>query len=489
MEKNIVVTDAKGNAIGSTYPKRARGLVKHGRAVYVDDCTICLLHTTAPSVVTKNDNKEHFFMENIIEFKAKDFRFGSQNKYGGRMFVTKNGSNREVFDLGTVDEKKNWVGPNRNHCGTWIFAKKALEPHTDYVFRIEVTCDGTMNEDSDLRVAIFDVLDYEDKTVYPLAQSRFAPSVSKKTADGGLIRVFELPYSTGDGNEYQINRFAYDCCVILDAPAEQEAYASLEDCAYAEWRAAQNPAKDPEETRTAERSIIANAVADRIKNDSDSETEDDEAEDDEGEDDENDDAEFNFVEGNRLFNEEEFSERIAKLDEGQSIHFGNIFVNSGPKKGKFYRPGDNADNCTIEIGNGVLSTGAFNIAFAKLGDCGCITFANCRETYDGTGMCKFDLRDAFTANFKNSEISNVVFANILQCAGDGCTVNLVNTRIKRVGEIIDRKVGVSRLLPLDIDGFYLNIANAHIPHEIMEELRAEIAGTSNVINAANLVEY
>ena len=204
MEKNIVVTDAKGNAIGSTYPKRARGLVKHGRAVYVDDCTIRLLHTTAPSVVTKNDNKEHFFMENIIEFKAKDFRFGSQNKYGGRMFVTKNGSNREVFDLGTVDEKKNWVGPNRNHCGTWIFAKKTLEPHTDYVFRIEVTCDGTMNEDSDLRVAIFDVLDYEDKTVYPLSQSRLAPSVSKKTADGGLIRVFELPYSTGDGSEYQI---------------------------------------------------------------------------------------------------------------------------------------------------------------------------------------------------------------------------------------------------------------------------------------------
>lgn len=475
MAKNIVVTDAKGNAIGSTYPKRARGLVKHGRAVYVDDCTIRLLHTTAPSVVTKNDNKEHFFMENIIEFKAKDFRFGSQNKYGGRMFVTKNGSNREVFELGTVDDWKRQGAPgSRNHFGTYIFAKKDLEPHTDYVFRIEVVSDGTLCDGSELRAAIFDVLDPDDKTGYPLAQSRFAPSVSKKTADGGLVRVFELPYSTGDGSEYQINIFAYDCCVILDAPAEPEAYASLKDCAYAEWRAAQSPA--------------------RIINDSASEAEDDEDEDDEDNEDDEDEededgVEFSFMEGNRLFNEQEFSERIANLDEGQSIHFGNISVNSGPKKGEFYRPGDKADNCTIEIGNGFLSTGAFNIAFAKLGECGVVTFVNCREMYDGSDPRQVDTLGNCTASFKNSEISNVAFANILQCAGDGCTVNLVNTKIKRVGEMIDRKVRVSRLLPSDIDGFYLNIENADIPHEIMEELRAEIAGTSNVINATNLDEY
>ena len=468
MAKNIVVTDAKGNAIGSTYPKRARGLVKHGRAVYVDDCTIRLLHTTAPSVVTKNDNKEHFFMENIIEFKSKDFRFGSQNKYGGRTFVTLDGKNTEVFDLGAVDAGKGKNGQNRNHYGTWIFSKKALEPHTDYVFRVEVTCDGTMNEDSDLRIAIFDVLDHEDKTIYQLGQSRFAPAISKKASDGGLIRVFELPYSTGDGSEYQINIFAYDCRVTLDAPAEPEAYASLKDCAYAEWRAAQSPAKDPEEPEEPDPYDDAEEPED---------------------DDYDDDAEFSFVVGNRNFNEQEFSEQIANLDDGQSIYFGNILVKSGPKKGEFYRPGYAADDCTIEIGNGLLSTGAFNIAFAKLGDDGCITFANCRETYDGAGIYKADPHDDFTANFKNAEISNVTFANILQCVGDDCTVNLINAKIKRVGEIVDRKVSVSRLLPLDIDGFHLNITNADIPHEIMEELRAEIAGTSNVIDATNLNEY
>ena len=506
MAKNIVVTDAKGNAIGSTYPKRARGLVKHGRAVYVDDCTIRLLHTTAPSVVTKNDNKEHFFMENIIEFKARDFRFGSQNKYGGRMFVTKNGSYREVFELGTVDDWKRQGAPgSRDHFGTWIFAKKDLEPHTDYVFRIEVVSDGTLCDGSELRAAIFDVLDPDDKTVYPLARSRFAPSVSKMTADGGLVRVFELPYSTGDGAEYQINIFAYDCRVTLDTPAAPEEYASLGDCSYAEWQNSRAAAKSEASVRMPSEEQIKKLIRykelqedgvlyeddyERIKNTilgglSDEIPIPDEPE----ESDPYDDAEFSFAEGNQLFNEEEFSKRIAKLDDGQSIHFGNISVKSGPERGKFYWPGYAADACTIEIGNGFLSTGAFNIAFAKLGDSGCISFANCKEAYDGTGIYKVDPRDGFTANFRNAEISNVTFANVLQCVGDGCTVNLINAKIKRAGEIVDRKVRVSRLLPSDIDGFHLNITNADIPHEIMEELRAEIAGTSNVIDATNLNEY
>ena len=42
MEKNVIVTDAKGIVIGATYPKRAAGLVKHGRAEYAGDCTIRL---------------------------------------------------------------------------------------------------------------------------------------------------------------------------------------------------------------------------------------------------------------------------------------------------------------------------------------------------------------------------------------------------------------------------------------------------------------
>ena len=42
IEKNISVIDENGNEYEATYPKRARGLVKKGRARFVDDNTICL---------------------------------------------------------------------------------------------------------------------------------------------------------------------------------------------------------------------------------------------------------------------------------------------------------------------------------------------------------------------------------------------------------------------------------------------------------------
>ena len=42
IEKNVVVLDEQGKKIGVTYPKRARGLVKKGRARYADAYTICL---------------------------------------------------------------------------------------------------------------------------------------------------------------------------------------------------------------------------------------------------------------------------------------------------------------------------------------------------------------------------------------------------------------------------------------------------------------
>ena len=42
MEKNVAVVDEQGHVYGATYPKRAKGLVKNGRARFVDENTICL---------------------------------------------------------------------------------------------------------------------------------------------------------------------------------------------------------------------------------------------------------------------------------------------------------------------------------------------------------------------------------------------------------------------------------------------------------------
>ena len=40
--KNIVVVDEQGNYYEATYPKRAKGLVKNGRARFINENTICL---------------------------------------------------------------------------------------------------------------------------------------------------------------------------------------------------------------------------------------------------------------------------------------------------------------------------------------------------------------------------------------------------------------------------------------------------------------
>ena len=469
MAKNVIVTDAKGNAIGSTYPKRARGLVKHGRAVYVDDCTIRLLHTTAPSVVTKNDNKELFFMENIIEFKAKDFRFGSQKKYGGRMFITKNGSNREVLELGTVDDWKRQGAPgSRDHFGTYIFAKKDLEPHTDYVFRIEVVSDGTLCDGSELRAAIFDVLDPDDKTGYPLAQSRFAPSVSKKTADGGLVRVFELPYSTGDGAEYQINIFAYDCRVTLDAPAESEAYASLKDCAYAEWRAAQSPAKDPEETRTAKRNIIANAVADRIINDSASE-----AEDDEDDDDDDDDEDCSVIDvRDKSYDENGFARLLERIGDGCVASVYDVNVTSAA--GASYSADDmyQADGATLDFKGLNAATAAFSMVVSKIGDGSNVVIRGSNEIVNEKQMNSDEPErfDGTVLSICESQISAFTACKIIAALGDGCNVEFRNCSITSDGADL-AEAFADDLDPSD--GTLISFRGSSVPEELKKLVEAK----------------
>ena len=58
MTKNITVVDEENNILQSTYPKRAKGLVKHNRARWIDDSTICLF--------AHPDNKEETKMANSI---------------------------------------------------------------------------------------------------------------------------------------------------------------------------------------------------------------------------------------------------------------------------------------------------------------------------------------------------------------------------------------------------------------------------------------
>lgn len=54
IEKNIIVVDENGNEYEATYPKRAKGLVKNGRARFIDENKICL---ACPPKYELEDNK------------------------------------------------------------------------------------------------------------------------------------------------------------------------------------------------------------------------------------------------------------------------------------------------------------------------------------------------------------------------------------------------------------------------------------------------
>lgn len=54
IEKNIIVVDEQGNVYEATYPKRARGLVKNGRARFLSEDTICL---ACPPKIDLEDNE------------------------------------------------------------------------------------------------------------------------------------------------------------------------------------------------------------------------------------------------------------------------------------------------------------------------------------------------------------------------------------------------------------------------------------------------
>lgn len=63
IEKNIIVVDEQGNEYKATYPKRAKGLVKNGRARFIDTNKICL--------VCPPNNMEDNNMSNTSKTTAK----------------------------------------------------------------------------------------------------------------------------------------------------------------------------------------------------------------------------------------------------------------------------------------------------------------------------------------------------------------------------------------------------------------------------------
>jgi hypothetical protein len=72
IEKNVIVVDEQGNEYEATYPKRAKGLVKNGRARFIGENKICLAcppdKISEEKTMSENLNKVQVF-EQIIKLQ------------------------------------------------------------------------------------------------------------------------------------------------------------------------------------------------------------------------------------------------------------------------------------------------------------------------------------------------------------------------------------------------------------------------------------
>ena len=225
MTKNIIVTDINGNVTGTTYPKRARGLIKSGRAIEVDGQTIRLVSSVFTDAFSFD--MEEIRMANIVDFKARSFKLVSDctTNRGTRLIVTENDENVECFEIG------------EGGMPTAITRKVDLEKDKDYVFRFTVKSRFVRGEDAESMVSIyFD--EKGDGYTYPLDRAdknRFRPVICKKTEDG-LLRVFELPFNSGDAVSCNIDISVHDMTAWLYPAKEAAAYDSLTDIDYDQWR-------------------------------------------------------------------------------------------------------------------------------------------------------------------------------------------------------------------------------------------------------------
>lgn len=78
IEKNIIVVDEQGNYYEATYPKRAKGLIKSGRARFIDENTICLacppydmeddkMSNNTENIVTERQQASELTMNYVLE--------------------------------------------------------------------------------------------------------------------------------------------------------------------------------------------------------------------------------------------------------------------------------------------------------------------------------------------------------------------------------------------------------------------------------------
>lgn len=228
--QTVTVLSQDGEFSGLTYPRRAQGLVKKGRARYVNDNTI-RLNGVSDAVITedikmdnintlneiKNTPEQQEQPVNRLYFNARDWSFNKdcKNNVGNRSFMQgPDGKLAEAYTIG--DWRYNW---------TEIVTKQLILPkNTTHTFTFWLNGGENDKNDEVCRFVVVYNNDCENCYTYNLNRNFIKPL---KKVNGW--ELYEIPFITGD-NEYTQLRFAAmrAYMTVMTAKSKEE-YADLPD--------------------------------------------------------------------------------------------------------------------------------------------------------------------------------------------------------------------------------------------------------------------
>ena len=197
MTKNVTVTDAQGNIIGTTYPKRASGLIKNGRAIFVDDCTIRLSGKPEPSDTynTSEVNQMNYIFFNPRNWSFDQMQNNNQHSFG---YGRNNGFSQSFpaersfindFD-GSLIESLMFGDWNTSYARA-VSKELSLLPDTDYCFVFWLN-GGENDKNSEVcRLQISFGGNWDDCYTYKLNRNYIKPVLHK---DGW--ELYSIPFRT-----------------------------------------------------------------------------------------------------------------------------------------------------------------------------------------------------------------------------------------------------------------------------------------------------
>ncbi len=216
----IRVLDENDVQIGSTYPRRAAGLIKKGRAQFVNDFDI-RLYASDVSYNTeelKMDNNTNINVQenakNRLYFNPRDWALVSDAP-GYRTFIEgPDGELSESFMIG--DWGWNWTEIASNTL--------TLEKHTKYEFVFWLNGGENDQNNETCQFAVLFDNDYDGRLIYNLNRNYIKPL--KKVAGWEL---YSIPFTTGDNEHTQLRFMAMRAYMTVMSAGDPEGYANLPD--------------------------------------------------------------------------------------------------------------------------------------------------------------------------------------------------------------------------------------------------------------------